>query len=164
EIASAANAKLFGAPIPAAFNYPISKLNELGGSRTATQLVTAVLIVCMVAATYLTQRMIMNRSVTQLDAQQAMIQKLMLYGMPATPPVPGSFSPAGSLPYGPRNSIGTGGRHSYTRRKRQRRPRPGGKRNPPIPPKPLARNPAAKPFPRKIRRTQPVAGADGLAT
>src|SRR5262249_13069044 len=163
EIASAANAKLFGAPIPAAFNYPISKLNELGGSRTATQLVTAVLIVCMVAATYLTQRMIMNRSVTQLDAQQAMIQKLMLYGMPASLAVSGFFFPVGILLYWFTNNLWTLGQQFYILRRMPMKTPTGAEKKPTIDPKLLAPKPGAKPLHPKNRRTQAITGVDGAA-
>src|SRR5439155_20149318 len=59
QMIDAANARLFGAPIVASFNNQ-ARVSQLHGSLTATRAVTLVLIVCMVGATYLTQRMIMN--------------------------------------------------------------------------------------------------------
>ena len=161
EIAGAANAKLFGAPIPAAFNYPLDKLAELGGNQTATRVVAVVLIICMVAATYLTQRMIMNRSVTQMDPQQAMIQKLMLYGMPASLAVSGFFFPIGILLYWFTNNIWTLGQQFYILRRMPVKTPTGAEKKPTIDPKLLAPKPGAKPLHPKNRRTQAAAIEDG---
>src|SRR5262249_48240514 len=130
EIASAAYAKLFGAPIPATFNSPQTLLTDLSGSQVATRLVTLVLIVFMVAATYLTQRMIMNRSATQLEAQQAMIQKLMLYGMPASLAVSGFFFPVGILLYWFTNNLWTLGQQFYILRRMPMKTPTGAEKKP----------------------------------
>jgi hypothetical protein len=73
--------------------------NIPGASATATHVVALVLIVLMVAATYTTQRQVMLRNTQTLDSQQAMIQKLMLYGVPASLTVSGFFFPIGVLFY-----------------------------------------------------------------
>ncbi len=169
EITGASNAKLFGAPIAASFNTPVSTLEHLGGSQTATRIVTLVLIVCMVAATYLTQRMIMNRSVTQLDAQQAMIQKLMLYGMPASLFVSGFFFPVGILLYWFTNNLWTLGQQFYILRRMPMKTPTGAEKKPTVDPKLLAPKPGAKPLHPKSRRTQStdrpaVQPGDGAAT
>jgi len=52
---NAGGAKLFGAPIAAAFKTPIDTLHALGGNQTATRVVTFVLIVLMCAATFITR-------------------------------------------------------------------------------------------------------------
>jgi YidC/Oxa1 family membrane protein insertase len=154
EITSATNAKLFGAPIAAAFNTPVEQLEKLGGSQAATRIVTLVLIVCMVCATYLTQRMIMNRQVTQLDAQQAMIQKLMLYGMPASLAVSGFFFPVGILLYWFTNNLWTLGQQFYILRRMPMKTPTGAEKKPTVDPKLLAPKPGAKPLHPKNRRAQ----------
>jgi YidC/Oxa1 family membrane protein insertase len=160
EMVSAANAKLFGAPIVASFKTP-DRVLALGGSLTATRIVTVVLIVFMVGATYLTQRMIMNRSVTQMDAQQAMIQKLMLYGMPASLAVSGFFFPIGILVYWFTNNIWTLGQQFYILRRMPVKTPTGAEKKPTIDPKLLAPKPGAKPLHPKNRRTQAAAIGDG---
>jgi YidC/Oxa1 family membrane protein insertase len=154
ETDSAANAKLFGAPIPAAFRSPQSLLDNLHGSQTATRVVTLVLIVCMVGATYLTQRMIMNRSAAQLDAQQAMIQKLMLYGMPASLAVSGFIFPVGILLYWFTNNVWTLGQQFYILRRMPMKTPTGAEKKPAVDPKLLAPKPGAKPLHPKNRRAQ----------
>jgi YidC/Oxa1 family membrane protein insertase len=160
EMISAGQAKLFGAPIAASFNTPLRVL-ELGGSLVATRIVTLVLIVCMVTATYLTQRMIMNRSVTGMDAQQAMIQKLMLYGMPASLAVSGFFFPIGILVYWFTNNIWTLGQQFYILRRMPVKTPTGAEKKPAIDPKLLAPKPGAKPLHPKNRRAQATAIGDG---
>ncbi len=160
EMVSAAKAKLFGAPIAASFGTP-DRVAELGGSLTATRAVTLVLIVCMVTATYLTQRMVMNRSVTQMDPQQAMIQKLMLYGMPASLAVSGFFFPIGILVYWFTNNIWTLGQQFYILRRMPVKTPTGAEKKPAVDPKLLAPKPGAKPLHPKNRRTQAAAVGDG---
>jgi YidC/Oxa1 family membrane protein insertase len=161
EIASAANAKLFGAPIPAAFNYPTHEMEQLSGSVAATRVVAVVLIVCMVCATYFTQRMIMNRSVSNLDPQQAMIQRLMLYGMPASLAVSGFFFPIGILLYWFTNNLWTLGQQFYILKRMPVKTPTGAEKKPTVDPKVLAPKPGAKPLHPKNRRSQASAGADG---
>jgi YidC/Oxa1 family membrane protein insertase len=160
EMISAGKAKLFGAPIAASFNTP-DRVVQLGGSLNATRAVTLVLIICMVTATYLTQRMIMNRSVTQMDAQQAMIQKLMLYGMPASLAVSGFFFPIGILVYWFTNNIWTLGQQFYILRRMPVKTPTGAEKKPAIDPKLLAPKPGAKPLHPKNRRAQSAATGDG---
>ncbi|HSV66187.1 MAG TPA: membrane protein insertase YidC [Mycobacteriales bacterium] len=160
---SAANAKLFGAPIPAAFNTPGDKLAVLGGNPTATHIVAVVLIVFMVAATFFTQRMVMTRTTTQLDPQQAMIQKLMLYGMPASLAVSGFFFPVGVLLYWFTNNLWTLGQQFYILRRMPMKTPDAGEKKPTIDPKLLAPKPGAKPLHPKSRRPAVGAGS-GQAT
>ncbi len=96
---SAAVAKLFGAPIAAAFNSSADKLAEMGADRLNVQIVAAVLVLIMVATTYITQRQMIARTGKNADPQQAMIQKLMLYGIPASLLVSGALFPIGVVIY-----------------------------------------------------------------
>jgi YidC/Oxa1 family membrane protein insertase len=110
----AGKATVFGAPIASAFTDPRNLVSTIAGaSATATHIVALVLIVLMVAATYTTQRQVMLRSTTTLDAQQAMIQKLMLYGIPASLTVSGFFFPIGVLFYWFTNNLWSMGQQFY---------------------------------------------------
>ncbi|MBI1758108.1 MAG: membrane protein insertase YidC [Actinobacteria bacterium] len=167
QMASAAAAKLFGAPIPAMFATPVGQLG--GGSQTATHIVTVVLIIFMVAATYLTQRMVMARTTGQMEAQQAMIQKLMLYGMPASLMVSGFFFPVGVLLYWFTNNIWTLGQQFYILRRMPVKTPTVVEKKPAVDPKLLAPKPGAKPVNPKARRpatpgrTEQVPAGDGTS-
>ncbi len=96
---SAGHAKLFGAPIAAAFNSPADFLDKLNASGTVVKVVAAVLIAIMVATTYLTQRQMIARNGPATDPTQAMIQKFMLYGIPASLLISGALFPIGVVIY-----------------------------------------------------------------
>jgi YidC/Oxa1 family membrane protein insertase len=114
QAALAGKATVFGAPIASAFTDPRNLVGSIvGASATATHAVALVLIVLMVAATYITQKQVMLRSTTTLDAQQAMIQKLMLYGIPASLTVSGFFFPIGVLFYWFTNNLWSMGQQFY---------------------------------------------------
>ena len=165
QAASAGEAKLFGgAPIPAAFNTPLDRLAELGGDLLITRIVAGVLIVLMVAATYITQRQIISRNTQVLDGQQAMIQKLLLYGMPASLFVSGFFFPIGVLLYWFTNNLWTMGQQFYILK---RMPHPNAKKDesrPSIDPKLLAPKPGQKPVRPPRRSAAAPAGDDGAGT
>ena len=91
-------AKVFGAPISAAFNSPMSMLQELDGSQITVRLVAAVMVVLMGASTFYTQRQMIARAGTT-DPQQIMVQKLLLYVLPLSFAVSGFFFPIGVLLY-----------------------------------------------------------------
>lgn len=103
---AAADAKLIGAPIGAAFNSPESFVTGLGGERSSVQLVAGVLVLIMVISQYITARQIMARSKaaasvgddSTAQAQQT-VQKFMLYGLPLTLLVSGFFFPIGVVLY-----------------------------------------------------------------
>jgi YidC/Oxa1 family membrane protein insertase len=157
EVSSAGAAKLFGAPIAAAFRttgqFP-------GINATTTKIVAFVLILCMCAATYITQRQIMARSGQVLDGQQAMIQKLMLYGMPASLLVSGFLFPIGVLLYWFTNNLWTMGQQFYILKKM---PPPGAKTTtaPSEAAKALAPRPGQKPVNAKRRTGTTTAAAAG---
>jgi YidC/Oxa1 family membrane protein insertase len=61
--------------------------------------VAGVLVLIMVATTYLTQRQMIARTGRNSDPTQAMIQKFMLYGIPASLLVSGALFPIGVVIY-----------------------------------------------------------------
>ena len=159
EVSNAGHATLFHAPIAAAFSDKRNLASHLvGANPTATKIVAAVLVLCMVAATYTTQRQIMARSGQVLDGQQAAVQKMLLYGMPASLLVSGFFFPIGVLLYWFANNLWTMGQQFYILR-RMPHPnatttdRPAGETA-----KALAPRPGQKPVNPK-RRALPSAGA-----
>ncbi len=91
-------AKVFGAPISAAFNSPADLLAQLDGGQVTVRVVAAVMVVMMGATTFWTQRQMIARSGTT-DPQQVMVQKLLLYVLPLSFAVSGAFFPIGVLLY-----------------------------------------------------------------
>jgi YidC/Oxa1 family membrane protein insertase len=71
---SAVVAKLFGAPIASSF---------VNGNGT-DKIVAGTLVLIMMATTYLTSRQMILKTGWAVDPQQKMIQRLMLYGIPAS--------------------------------------------------------------------------------
>jgi YidC/Oxa1 family membrane protein insertase len=98
-VAQAAQAKLFGVPISAAFTSSSSTLHLLGASSSATKVLTMVLIVTMAATTFLTQRQLMARTAATGGSQMAQQQKILLYMMPLMLAVFGYRFPVGVLLY-----------------------------------------------------------------
>ena len=96
---SASEARIFGAPIAAAFRMTAAQLAQLDASRVAVTLVAGILIITMVATTYITQRQMIARNGASADPTQAMVQKLMLYGIPASLLVSGALFPIGVVIY-----------------------------------------------------------------
>ncbi|MFQ1004166.1 membrane protein insertase YidC [Modestobacter sp. SSW1-42] len=149
----AASAKLFGAPISASFNMDGAKeqaiLGLTGGSYTNIRLVAMVLIVVMCFTTFFTQKQIQKRS-GPVEGQAAMVQKLLLYGMPISLFVSGFFFPIGVLLYWFTNNLWTLGQQFYILKAL---PMPGSPdalakaaaEKPAIDPKTLAPKPGAKP-------------------
>jgi YidC/Oxa1 family membrane protein insertase len=159
QAARAGKATVFGAPIASAFSDPRNLVGSIAGaSDTATHVVAAVLVVLMVAATYITQRQVMLRSNTTLDAQQAMIQKLMLYGVPASLLVSGFFFPIGVLFYWFTNNLWSMGQQFYILK---RMPHPNATKDgvSPEAAKALAPKPGQKPVRPTKRTPQPAIDA-----
>jgi YidC/Oxa1 family membrane protein insertase len=159
QAARAGNATVFGAPIASAFSDPRNLVAHISGaSATATHVVAAILVVLMVAATYITQRQVMLRSNTTLDSQQAMIQKLMLYGVPASLLVSGFFFPIGVLFYWFTNNLWSMGQQFYILK---RMPHPNATKDgvSPEAAKALAPKPGQKPVRPTKRAPQPAIDA-----
>jgi len=77
-----AHAKIFGASLASTFTSSSKSLDLLGSSGASTKIVCAVLIIVMMASTYITQRQIIGRNGPAADPQTAMTQKLLLYVSP----------------------------------------------------------------------------------
>lgn len=163
----AAKAELFGAPISSSFNMSGAKEAAIlglpgvtyGGIRT----VAMVLIVIMCITTFVTQKQIMRRS-GPVEGQAAMVQKVLLYGMPASLFITGFFFPIGVLLYWTTNNLWTLGQQFFILRKL---PPVGSEAHkaklaadkPAIDPKTLAPKPGAKPVRTKGGRPVPPASA-----
>ena len=98
QLREGAAASVFGAPISAQFNSPLSTLSDLGAEQTTVRVVAAIMVVLMGATTFYTQRQMIARSGTT-DPQQLMVQKLLLYVLPLSFAVSGAFFPIGVLLY-----------------------------------------------------------------
>ena len=117
----AATAKMFGvAPISASLVMQEPKKSQVLAIPGVTQGgITAVaigLIIVMVFTSYYTQRQIMKRS-GPVEGQAAMVQKLMLYGMPLGLLVSSSFFTIGVLLYWFTNTLWTLGQQFYILKK-----------------------------------------------
>jgi YidC/Oxa1 family membrane protein insertase len=96
---SAANAKIFGAPIAASFKSSAHQLAQLHASGTTVRIVCVVMIILMAASTFLTQRQMMIRNQAMTDNPIAQQQKIMLYVIPPFFALSGAFFPIGVLLY-----------------------------------------------------------------
>jgi YidC/Oxa1 family membrane protein insertase len=168
EYEGAAQAKIFGAPITAQFGDGADRLAALGASSPmAVKIVAAALIATMVITTYVTQRQMIARSGPTADPQQAMIQKLMLYGVPASLLVSGAIFPIGVVIYWVTTNLFSMGQQFYVLKKM---PPPGGQQDKkelsPEDAKALAPKPGAKPQnPKKgARPGAPAASTASTAT
>ncbi len=148
----AARAELFGAPISSSFNMTGQKATDIlaiTGGYGPIRVVALILMVVMCVTTYFTQKQIMRRS-GPVEGQAAMVQKLLLYGMPISLFVTGFFFPIGVLLYWLVNNLWTMGQQFFILRKL---PPPGSPAaqakaaagKPAIDPKALAPKPGAKP-------------------
>lgn len=163
----AATAKVFGAPISSAFVMPggiktDSILALPGVELSQIRTVTTILIVIMCLTTFFTQKQIMARS-GPVEGQAALIQKLLLYGMPLGLFASSFFFPVGVLIYWFINNLWTLGQQFYILKKM---PPPGSRsalakaeaERPKIDPKELAPKPGAKPVRGPKSRT-PIVNA-----
>jgi YidC/Oxa1 family membrane protein insertase len=144
----AATALFFGAPISSSFKMQPPKEGQVlaipGVTYLNIRIVCVVLIVVMCITTFYTQKQIQRRS-GPVEGQAAMVQKLMLYGMPVGLFVSGFFFPLGVLLYWFTNNLWTLGQQFYILKKL---PVPGAKAaadRPAVDPKTLAPRPGAKP-------------------
>jgi membrane protein insertase, YidC/Oxa1 family, C-terminal domain len=97
---SAAQAQLFTAPIPAAFSYDAARIAALGGAHpAAAKIVAAVLVLIMMFTTFMSSRQMILKTGWQVEPQQRMIQKLMLYGIPLSLLLSGWAFPIGVIIY-----------------------------------------------------------------
>jgi YidC/Oxa1 family membrane protein insertase len=151
---NAAVAKLFGAPISASINMTGSKATEILKIATYTNIrvVALILIAIMCVTTFMTQKQIAKRS-GPVEGQAAMVQKVMLYGVPVSLLVSGFIFPIGVLIYWVTNNAWTFGQQFFILRKM---PPPGS-------PAALARAAADKPV-VDSRTLAPKPGAKPVRT
>jgi YidC/Oxa1 family membrane protein insertase len=165
----AARAELFGAPISASFNMSGAKAAALLEFTTMQniRIVCFVLIVIMCITTFVTQKQIMKRS-GPVEGQAAMMQKFLLYVMPASLFVSGFFFPIGVLLYWMTNNLWTLGQQFFVLRKM---PPPGSPaalakaaaEKPAIDPKALAPKPGQKPVRPKAGKPATLAPESTVA-
>jgi YidC/Oxa1 family membrane protein insertase len=163
----AASAKLLGAPISSSFNMQPDKerliLPLTDGSYSNIRIVAMVLIVIMCFTTFFTQKQIQKRS-GPVEGQAAMVQKLLLYGMPISLFVSGFFFPIGVLIYWFTNNLWTLGQQFYILKALPPPGSPGALAKaaadkPVVDVKALAPKPGAKPVRPKAGRPATVAPA-----
>lgn len=129
---SAAQAHLFGAPIAATF----------GGGGLTVKVVAAVLIAVMIATTFLTSLQNIRRTGWAQEPQQRLVQRLMLYGIPASLLVSGVLFPIGVIVYWVTQNLFALGQQAWVLRKYP-------------PPSPLPAGPAAQVAPTAARVVAP---------
>ncbi|HEX5596374.1 MAG TPA: membrane protein insertase YidC, partial [Micromonosporaceae bacterium] len=130
---SAVNARLFSAPLSGKFGSTAQDLAALGANGTTVKLVAGLLVLIMIATTYLTSRQMILKTGWAEDPQQRMIQRLMLYGIPASLLISGAIFPIGVIIYWVTNNLVTLGQQQWVLRK--------------FPPPATAGKPAARPTP-----------------
>jgi len=112
QLSEGAAAKVFGAPISAAFNTSSSVLADLDADRVVVRVVAAIMVVLMGLSTFYTQRQMIARSGTT-DPQQLMVQKLLLYVLPLSFAVSGAIFPIGVLLYWLTTNVWSMGQQAY---------------------------------------------------
>ena len=113
QTTDAANAKLFHAPLAASLRESAEKIHLLGGDVSTTRTVTLVLVLVSALATFLTQRAVIANQTTPPEGQAAMIQRLMLVGIPISVIVSGFIFPLGVLLYWFTSNLWTLGQQYY---------------------------------------------------
>jgi len=84
-------AQFHDAALAKLFNAPISQSFSTGG--TTVKIVAGVLVLIMIATTYMTSKQMILKTGWSEDPQQRLIQKLMLYGIPASLLISGFLYP-----------------------------------------------------------------------
>jgi YidC/Oxa1 family membrane protein insertase len=148
----AARAELFGAPISSSFNMTGDKAEAIlaiTGGYGPIRIVALTLMIVMCLTTFFTQKQIMARS-GPVEGQAAMVQKVLLYGMPVSLFITGFFFPIGVLLYWLVNNTWTLGQQFFILRKMPPPGSPAAKaraaaEKPAVDPKTLAPKPGAKP-------------------
>ncbi len=114
---SASSAKLFGAPIAASFRSTTQELSLLGADGGTVKIVAAILIVAMIATTFLSSRQMILRTGWAEDPQQKMVQRLMLYGIPFSLLISGLIFPIGVIIYWVTTNLFSLGQQTWVLRK-----------------------------------------------
>jgi YidC/Oxa1 family membrane protein insertase len=98
-VASAAQSKIFGAPIASSFRSSAETLKHLGASVGTVRGVTVAMIILMTATTFITQRQLMARNPAAAEGPMAQQQKILLYVLPFFFAIFGINFPVGVLLY-----------------------------------------------------------------
>jgi YidC/Oxa1 family membrane protein insertase len=114
---SAASAKLFTAPISGKFGSTAAEMAQLGANVTTVKVVAGILVAIMIATTYLTSRQMILKTGWAEDPQQRMLQRLMLYGIPASLLISGAIFPIGVIIYWVTNNLFTLAQQQWVLRK-----------------------------------------------
>jgi YidC/Oxa1 family membrane protein insertase len=114
---SAISARLFTAPIPGKFGSTADELLRLGANGGTVKAIAGVLVLIMMATTYLTSRQMILKTGWAEDPQQKMIQRLMLYGIPLSLLISGALFPIGVIIYWVTNNLFTLGQQQWVLRK-----------------------------------------------
>lgn len=118
QFESASLAQLFGAPIAARFfDENFGRFAELGASLTTTRIVLGVLVLLMMATTFLTARQMVLKTGWATDPTQLMMQRLMVYGLPFMLLFSGLFFPVGVILYWVTNNLFSLGQQQWVLRK-----------------------------------------------
>jgi YidC/Oxa1 family membrane protein insertase len=105
QFKSATDAALFTAPLPSKFGSSAAELSSLNANGTTVKIIAGILVLIMMATTYLTSRQMILKTGWAEDPQQKMIQRLMLYGIPLSLLVSGSLFPIGVVIYWVTNNL-----------------------------------------------------------
>jgi YidC/Oxa1 family membrane protein insertase len=154
---SAASSRLFNAPIPAKFSSTAADLTRLQADRTTVQIVAGVLVLIMMATTFMTSRQMILKTGWNEDPQQRMIQRLMLYGVPFSLLISGWAFPLGVIIYWVTNNLVSLGQQAWVLHKYP--PPAGAKTGKPAAGQPKAGGPAAKSNGRVALGKSPAAGS-----
>ncbi|MFY1674359.1 membrane protein insertase YidC [Plantactinospora sp. WMMB334] len=117
QFESATHARLFDVPIAAKFGSSPADLALLNANGTSVKILAGILVAIMIATTYLTSRQMILKTGWAEDPQQRMIQRLMLYGIPASLLVSGAIFPIGVVIYWVTNNLFTLGQQQWVLRK-----------------------------------------------
>jgi YidC/Oxa1 family membrane protein insertase len=117
EFNKATHAALFTVPLPAKFGSTPAELAALNANGTTVKIVAGVLVLIMMATTYMTSRQMILKTGWAEDPQQKMIQRLMLYGIPLSLLVSGSLFPIGVIIYWVTNNLFTLAQQQWVLRK-----------------------------------------------
>lgn len=106
QFRDATHSALFTTPLPAKFGSTPAELSQLGAhSGVTVKIIAGILVLTMMATTYLTSRQMILKTGWAEDPQQKMIQRLMLYGIPLSLLVSGSLFPIGVVIYWVTNNM-----------------------------------------------------------
>ena len=114
---SASNATLFTAPISGKFGSTAEERSRLGASTGTVKGVAGILVIIMIATTYLTSRQMILKTGWAEDPQQRMVQRLMLYGIPLSLLISGAIFPIGVIIYWVTKNLFTLGQQQWVLRK-----------------------------------------------